>query len=85
MPEIFPIGAYMDDRSNLLARLPGGAGLFHHLGIAHANQMAVNIGSHSPSGNFLNVFHRTAIIDVRIGIPQRNCDRMGRKAFDMSG
>ena len=85
MSRILAINGDVDDGSHLVAVVPLGTDVFHHLLVAHANHLAVHFGTDTLSCNFLYIGHLAAIrCFLREGSPQGCADRVGSEMFSMS-
>ena len=85
MSRVLAINGDVDDGSHLVAVVPLGTDVFHHLLVAHANHLAVHFGTDTLSCNFLYIGHLAAIrCFLREGSTQGCSDRMGSEMLGMS-
>ena len=59
----------MDDSTFFLAFFPGDPDRFHHLAVAHADCLAVDLGLDSLACDLLDILHRAVVSLVGVGVP----------------
>ena len=78
MPRIDAVNCDMDDRAGFPAVSPHRTDRVHHLRVADADGPPVDPGADSLPGHLGDILHRTAVILISEGIPERHRDRVRR-------